>query len=108
MASTASGSSSSINEMSFPAARLSPWRSAATRSRTDSRGRDGLRAVGSRSLARLLEERHDLAERRARSEDRFDAPPFELRDFVRGGGPSADLYDSSGPPFLQETDVLAE
>src|SRR5437867_10534532 len=90
--------------MSFPAARLSPWRSAATRSRTESRVRDGLRAVGSRSLARLLEERHDLAERRARSEDRLDPRPFELRDVVRGDDAAADRSDLDGSAFRQQTD----
>src|SRR5947208_2594117 len=43
-ASVASGSSSSIREMSFPAARLSPFRRESTRPGTGSRGRDdGLR-----------------------------------------------------------------
>src|SRR6266568_3463510 len=84
-ASTASASSSSMSEMTFPAARLSPRRRARTSSGTESRGRRGdavRRVTASRPFARLLEERDDLAEGRPGTEHHPDARLLQLRDVL--------------------------
>src|SRR3989475_1013194 len=105
-ASTASGSSSSIREMSFPADRLPPFTSESTRSRTESR--EPFAGTGSRPLVRLLEERDDDAQRRAGSEDRLDPGSFQLRHVVLRDDPAPDHDDVSGFPLLQEADDFRE
>src|SRR6266540_1216917 len=110
-ASTASASSSSMSEMTFPAARLSPRRSARTSSGTDSRDRrgDGLRRVtASRTFARLLEERDDIPERRPRTEHHPDARLLELRDVVLRDDPSGHHDDVARLPLLQQLDDRRE
>src|SRR5437764_7353645 len=90
-ASVASGSSSSIREMSFPAARLSPFRRESTRPGTGSRGRAAVpfrAGTRSRPFARGLEEGDDFPERRPGAEHDLDAGRLELGDvFFRNDPP---------------------
>src|SRR6266702_2433876 len=95
-ASTASASSSSMSEMTFPAARLSPRRRARTSSGTESRGRRGdavRRVTASRPFARLLEERDDLAEGRPGTEHHPGARLLQLRDVLLRDDPSGHVDD---------------
>src|SRR6266540_1303976 len=106
-ASTASASSSSMRDMIFPAARLSPRRSARTSSGTESRGRrgDALRRVtASRPFARLLEERDDLAEGRPGTEHHPDARLLQLRDVLLRDDPSGDHDDVARLPLPEQLD----
>src|SRR6266542_565897 len=101
-ASTASASSSSMRDMIFPAARLSPRRSARTSSGTESRGRGGdalRRVTASRTFARLLEERDDLGQRRPRPEDHPDARLLQLRDVLFRDNPSRHHDDVARLPL---------
>src|SRR5881396_2329219 len=91
-ASVASGSSSSISEISFAAARLSPVRRASTCPGTGSRARAAVpfrAGTGSRPFARRLEERDNLSEGRSRTEDDFDARFLELRYVLFGNDSTA-------------------
>src|SRR6266571_8711995 len=100
-----------MSEMIFPAARLSPRRSARTSSGTESRGRRGealRRVTASRTFARLLEERDDLAEGRPRTEHHPDARLLQLRDVLLRDDPSGHYDDVARLPFLQELDDRRE
>src|SRR5947199_9672548 len=91
-ASVASGSSSSIREMSFPAARLSPFRRESTRPGTGSRGRAAVpfrAGTRSRPFARGLEEGDDFPERRPGAEHDLDAGLLELADIFFPNDPAA-------------------
>src|SRR2546427_9957371 len=96
--------------MSFPAARFSPPRSASTRSRTDSfeGDRRAVRGTDSPTFARLLEERDDVAKRRAGSEDGFDPRPFQLGHVILGDDPTARDNDVAGLAALQQLDDRGE
>src|SRR6266480_1315040 len=110
-ASVASGSSSSIREMSFPAARLSPFRRESTRPGTGSRGRAAVpfrAGTRSRPFARGLEEGDDFPERRPRAEHDLDAGLLELGDVFLRNDPAARDEDVARLPFLEELHDLRE
>src|SRR5688572_13915870 len=110
-ASVASGSSSSMSEMSFAAARLSPVSKSETRAATGSRGRDAgpFRAgTGSPTVARGLEERHDVPKRRAGTEDHPDARPLQFRHVIVRDDPPARDHDVARLSLLQKLHDLRE
>src|SRR5207237_235769 len=110
-ASVASGSSSSIRAMSFPAARLSPFRRESTRPGTGSRGRAaGPCRAGTRSrpFARGLEEGDDFPERRPGAEHDLDAGLLELGNVFLRNDPAARDEDVARLPFLEELHHLRE
>src|SRR5438132_1638284 len=89
-ASIASGSSSSIREMSFAAARLLPASKSSTRSETESCAAPFRAGTASRTFARRLKKRDDVSERRPGSEDHLNACLLELRESL--------LPDAEGLP----------
>src|SRR3990170_4917385 len=113
-ASAASGSSSSIREMSFAAARLSPrarsWTSSATRlsARPRRRGRRRRAATSSRTLRGLLEEPADLREGRPRAEDGLHPGFPQLRHVLLGDDPSARDDDVLRPALPEDPHDLRE
>src|SRR5205823_3833711 len=110
-ASVASGSSSSIREMSFPAARLSPFRRESTRPGTGSRGRAAVpfrAGTRSRPFTCGLEEGDDFAERRTGAEHDLDAGLLELGEVFLRNDPAARDEDVARLPFLEELHDLRE
>src|SRR5438876_530909 len=110
-ASVASGSSSSIREMSFPAARLSPFRRESTRPGTGPRGRAAVpfrAGTRSRPFACGLEEGDDFAERRTGAEHDLDAGLLELGNVFLRNDPAARDEDVARLPFLEELHDLRE
>src|SRR2546422_2884851 len=90
-ASVASGSSSSIREMSFAAARLSPANKSSTRLETESRAAPFRAGTTSRTFARRFKESDDVPEGRPRTEDDLDARLLELRHvLLRNDAPTGD------------------
>src|SRR5256884_3060097 len=110
-ASVASASSSSIREMSFPAARLSPFRRESTRPGTGSRGRAAVpfrAGTRSRPFTCGLEEGDDFAERRTGAEHDLDAGLLELGNVFLRNDPAARDEDVARLPFLEELHDLRE
>src|SRR6267143_4497172 len=104
-ASIASGSSSSISEISLPAARLSPSRSDATRERTESRDREAgalWTDTPSSPFARPFEESDDVAERRPGAKDHPNPGLLELRDVFFGDDAPARDDDVARLSFLEQ------
>src|SRR6267143_1353360 len=107
-ASVASGSSSSIREMSFAAARLSPASKSLTRPETESRAAPFRAGTASRTFARRLEERDDLSQGRAGTEDDLDARLLELRHVLLRNDSTARDEDVPGFSLLQKFYDLGE
>src|SRR5256885_1816615 len=107
-ASVASGSSSSIREMSFAAARLSPANKSSTRLETESRAAPFRAGTTSRTFARRFQESDDVPEGRPRTEDDLDARLLELRHvLLRNDAPTGD-EEVAGFPFFEQLDDLGE
>src|SRR5437870_5395160 len=107
-ASVASGSSSSIREMSFAAARLSPANKSSTRLETESCAAPFRAGTASRTFSRRLKESDDVSEGRPGSEDDLDARLLELRDILLRDDPAARDEDVARLPLLQELHDLGE
>src|SRR5881396_1301027 len=107
-ASVASGSSSSIREMSFAAARLLPASKSSTRSETESCAAPFRAGTASRTFARRLKKRDDVSEGRPGSEGHFDACLLQLRDILLRDDPAACNEDVARLPLLQELHDLGE
>src|SRR5256885_9972125 len=107
-ASVASGSSSSIREMSFAAARLLPASKSSTRPETESCAAPFRAGMASRTFARRLKKRDDVSEGGPRSEDHLNACLLELRDIFLRDDPAARDEDVARLPLLQELHDLGE
>src|SRR5437867_5898995 len=92
--------------MSFPAERLSPSRRDSTRPRTESR--EAFAGTGSHTLARLFEERDDIAQGGSRSEHGFDPGTLQFRFvLLRDDAPSND-DDVPRLPLPEQADDLGK